>query len=107
MVVVVVDGAADEGGEALELVDEAVLHEEFERAVDGGGGCAATLAAQFFQQVVCADGAPGFKHEGQDLAPQLRQLCAAGFAEEAGAVELGGDGVWRMGFGVHSPYVWQ
>ena len=79
--------AADEGGEALEAVDEALFAEEIEGAVDGGGGGGAAAFTEAFEEVVGAGGAVAFEDEAEDLAAQAGEAGAALFAQGLGAVE--------------------
>ena len=86
--------ASDEGGEAFDAVDEALLAEEFEGAVDCGGCGGFAVGAELVEQVVGAGGGRAFEDEAEDLAAQFGEFGAILFAEQGGAIE-GGRGTRR------------
>ena len=96
-------GAADEGGQALDPVDEAVLDQEVQRAVDCRRGGARAADAELGQKVVRADGPWAVEHEGEDLAAERGEAGAPAFTHGRGVPELGYKHGRRVGvwFGGH------
>src|SRR5712692_5615275 len=80
-------GAADIGVERFDAMDEAVLDQEFERAIDGGRRGARMRAAQRLEEGVGADRLVPAPDQPQHVAPQLGQARTALLAELRGAVE--------------------
>ena len=76
--VVVADAflAGDEGVEAFDAVDEAVLEEEVERAVDGGGHGVVADGLEAVEHGVGADGALALEHDAEHVAADVGQFAA-------------------------------
>lgn len=68
--------AGDECVARFDAMNEPMLDEKIERAIDGRGRHAATLRLERGEQVVGADGLAGGGDERIDLAPQLRERQA-------------------------------
>src|SRR5690606_32310381 len=64
--------AADEGVERLDPVNEAVVAQEIERAIDGGRRGGAAVAAELLKDVVGADGRVAAPDELQNSSSQRR-----------------------------------
>ncbi len=76
--------AADEGGQPLDLMDQALGRQEFQRAVDGGWRRGAAVFPHSIEQVIGAGWAGTVQDEPQNLAPLFRQPLLPLFAESLG-----------------------
>ncbi len=85
--------AADVGVEGFEAVDQAVLHQEIERAIDGRRRRAAAVALQLLEQLVGADGRVAAPDQLQHAAADVGQPGAPAAAQCRGAVERLADAV--------------
>src|SRR5258707_6467671 len=79
--------AADIGVERFDAMDEAVLDQEFERAIDGGRRGARMRAAQRLEEGIGADRLVPAPDQPQHVAPQLGPARTPLLAELRRAVE--------------------
>jgi hypothetical protein len=73
--------ATDKRGQPLDAVHEALLLQEFERAIHGGRGRRSAMGAQAVEQLVRADRPLRIEDQSEDLPPQVRQPRPALMAE--------------------------
>ena len=78
------NAAAHIGVHAGEAVNEAVRHQEFERAVDGDRGGAAALGVEAIKDVVGADRGVALPDERENALANLREAGAPSGADVLG-----------------------
>ena len=81
--------AGDEGVQALDLVDQALFHQEIQRAVDCGRHGAFVLGLQPVEELVGGGRAVRIQDQLQHLSAQRGQLRAVFGADRGGSFKLG------------------
>lgn len=84
-------GAAHKGVEAVDSMNEALLKQKVERAVDGGRFDRVVFGGEAVEKLVGLDGLVARPDQFQHTTTQRREACAVGITNPPGFIKCGAD----------------